>query len=268
MTDVKKIVALYYAYALHCNLYKQHDVKRKERWEMDFANRGNRPTQTPPSMGGQNNEQPTQPVQPVEKKDKPAKDGSKAERVVPVLMLFAVTAILVTLIVGLVFGGADTSGASESDLIQTDKYQAVFLDSQDGQVYFGKLEVYNSHLYRLTDIFYVRVEQPIQPEGANQQQQANISLAKLGNELHGPQDAMYIARNKVLYWENLKDDGQVVTAIKEFDANGRQTQDNPQSQAAPTPAPTENDGAAGTQPTGTDPVDDTPAETPTETPTP
>ena len=31
---------------------------------------------------------------------------------------------------------------------------------------------------------------------------------------------MYIARDKVLFWENLKDDGQVVKAITEYKKNG------------------------------------------------
>lgn len=221
-------------------------VKRKDRWDMDFANRGNRPMQTPQNTGGQTNEQPTQSFKPADngKKDKGVSGLSKA---VQIFLLFAVTIIVGALIIGLIFGGEANN--KESDLINSDKYQAVFLDSQDGQVYFGKLSIYNNNLYLLTDIFYVRVEDPIQPEGADQaQQQANISLAKLGNELHGPEDAMFIARSKVLYWENLKDDGQVVSAIKEFDANGRQTQDTQQQ-------------TQQTQPTGTE---DTTTDTPTE----
>ena len=99
----------------------------------------------------------------------------------------------------------------------------MFLNSADGQVYFGKLGTYNSDLYVLTDIYYVRVENPIQPEGASQEAQPNISLAKLGSELHGPEDVMYIARDKVLYWENLKDDGQVVTAITKYKETGETT---------------------------------------------
>ncbi len=233
-------------------------MKRKDRWEMDFANRGNRPTQTPQNIGGQTSEQPTQSFKPTNTGNND-KGISSLTKIVPVFMLFAVTVIIAALIVGLVMSNGE-SGNRESDLIKSDKYQAVFLDSPDGQVYFGKLTIYNSNLYYLSDIFYVRVDNPIQPEGADQvQQQANISLAKLGNELHGPEDAMFIARDKVLYWENLKDDGQVVTAIKEFDASGRQTPDQQQQQTQETT----NNGAAGTQEAGTEQVNDTPTETPT-----
>ncbi len=226
---------------------------------MDFSNRGNRPqqqqqaapAQTDMSTGG------SQPQAP--KKEKKGK-GFDFGKVSSMVVVFGVAIIAAALVIGLVFG---SNGNPEEELINDDRYQAVFLDSPDGQVYFGKLDVYNKDLYQLTDIFYVRVEQPIQPEGAETQSQPNISLAKLGNELHGPEDVMFISREKVLYWENLKNDGQVVTAITEFKANGEQpTQQTPaanQQGAAP---------AAGTQPTGTEEQNDTPtgsSEVPTET---
>jgi hypothetical protein len=175
--------------------------------------------------------------------DKPSGDKmtkDKFGKFSSLAILFSGALLLCAIVIALVFGGGSSDG-KEAELINTDKYQAVFLDSQDGQVYFGKLGVYNSNLYILSDIFYVRVENPIQPEGANQPAQPNISLAKLGNELHGPQDVMFIARDKVLYWENLKDDGQVVTAITNFKENGATT----------------NNSGSGTQPAGTEAQDDT-----------
>lgn len=217
---------------------------------MDFANRGNRPNVGQQQPAGFQNEQPAPSFQPTNNKKKGMKfDASK---LTSFILLAGIVVLLLALVLGLVF--VKDEGAAEADLIKTDKYQAVFLDSQDGQVYFGKLAVYNEDLYQLTDIYYVRVEQPIQPEGANQQQQPNISLAKLGNELHGPEDVMFIARDKVLYWENLKDDGQVVTAITEFKANGGQTnqQNNNNQQQESTQQQTNENAAGGTQPAGSD----------------
>lgn len=132
-------------------------------------------------------------------------------------MLFAVAILVVLLLVFLVVGGPKDLDS----VVKKDKYQAVFLNSQDGQVYFGKLSTFNNQYYKLTDIYYVRVEQSqnIQPENSNQQAQQSISLAKLGNELHGPEDEMFISRDKVLFWENLKEDGQVVKAIREYQKN-------------------------------------------------
>jgi hypothetical protein len=218
---------------------------------MDFANRGNRPNVAPQQTATQQTvpqqqEQPSQSFQPtnIEKKSKKKLDFSK---ITTGILLIGTTFLVLALILGLVFGiGGETS---ETDLIQTDKYQAIFLNSQDGQVYFGKLEVFNRDIYKLTDIYYVRVENPIQPEGANQPAQPNISLAKLGNELHGPQDAMFIRRDQVLYWENLKDDGQVVKAITEFKANGEQTNDQQtQEQEQSTQQPSDSQDANDTVP--------------------
>ena len=182
---------------------------------MDFANRGNRPVQQQQPAPQMSSEQAPAPKQ--------VKRGLAFGKFGSMFVLFGIALLSAALLVGLVFGGKDDKVNKESALISTDKYQAVFLNSQDGQVYFGKLAVYNSDLYVLSDIYYVRVENPIQPEGAAQEAQPNISLAKLGNELHGPQDVMYISRDKVLYWENLKDDGQVVTAITDYKKNGEST---------------------------------------------
>ena len=161
-----------------------------------------------------------------------AKKSRKGLPMGPMNMVFAafVAAIAVLLIALMVFmtvGGSK----SESELIKKDQYQAVFLSDNSGQVYFGKLKSLNNKYYELTDIFYVKVENAVQPDRNNTAAQ-NISLAKLGNELHGPEDVMYISRDKVLFWENLKNDGQVVKAITEFKKNGSTSNTN-QSQTQP-----------------------------------
>ncbi len=93
------------------------------------------------------------------------------------------------------------------------EYQAVFLTN--GQVYFGKLEMEHRWV-ELTDIYYLQATQPLQ-QGTEPAQPANnqIQLVKLGSELHGPKDQMFIERDKILFWENLKDDSKVVQKIKE-----------------------------------------------------
>lgn len=99
--------------------------------------------------------------------------------------------------------------------IAEDKYQAVFLDSPDGQVYFGKLAALDNDSYVLSDIYYVQVSKTIQPD-TGEEVTSGISLAKLGKELHAPYDTMFIERSQVLFWENIQDDGQVVCAIKAY----------------------------------------------------
>ena len=94
-------------------------------------------------------------------------------------------------------------------------YQAVFLTN--GQVYFGKLSNATSDYLTLNDIYYLQVG-PQQGSGGTAGQSAttsqqSITLVKLGQELHGPVDEMHISRSQVLFYEDLKDDGQVVKAI-------------------------------------------------------
>lgn len=185
---------------------------------MEQLNRMNRPA----PAGGQ---VPVQP--PIHHGGAPKNKSLKTTTIAKVAAVAAVVVALVALL--FVFVLNSTKGISSE--IQSDKYQAVFLNSADGQVYFGKLKELNSDYYKLEDIYYVRVEQ-VQPN-PNEQPQQNISLAKLGNEIHGPQDVMYVRKDHVMFWENLKDDGQVVTAITEYKKNGgntNQTQNQNQDQ--------------------------------------
>jgi hypothetical protein len=94
--------------------------------------------------------------------------------------------------------------------IKADQYQAVFLTN--GQVYFGKLSNSSESQVKIDHIYYLQVQQSVQPADAKKQNQ--VSLAKLGEELHGPEDTMFISKQQVLFWENLKDNSKVVQAIK------------------------------------------------------
>lgn len=193
-----------------------------------------------PRMSGNND------VQVNRQANKPMmKKQGKRMPLAPMKMMFmaffaAVVVLIVSILVFVVVGGSK----SESELIKKDKYQAIFLSDTSGQVYFGKLKSLNAKYYQLTDIFYVKVDNAVQPDKTNTSSQ-NISLAKLGNELHGPEDSMYISRDKVLFWENLKDDGQVVKAITEYKKNGatstqNQSQSTTQSQSNTTQTTTTN----------------------------
>ncbi len=103
-------------------------------------------------------------------------------------------------------------------------YQAVFLTN--GQVYFGNVAKENSETVLIKDIFYLQIVptpglQSSQTAGVSspqtqQQQQPQVTLVKLGNELHGPEDLMRVERRQILFIENLKSDSQVVRAITEY----------------------------------------------------
>lgn len=92
------------------------------------------------------------------------------------------------------------------------EWQAVFLTNN--QVYFGHLKNYNKGYAILKDIYYLRVTDPLQQ--GSPPQPPSINLVKLGGELHGPTDTMYIPKDKIMFWENLKADSQVAQAISNF----------------------------------------------------
>lgn len=95
------------------------------------------------------------------------------------------------------------------------KYQAVFFTN--GQVYFGKLHAFNNDYMKLTDIYYLQTQASDTSDANNPQKTANdsgdVKLIKLGNEIHGPEDEMIIAKSQVLFYENLKSDGSVAKSI-------------------------------------------------------
>lgn len=97
-------------------------------------------------------------------------------------------------------------------------YQAVFLTN--GQVYFGKLREANREYLVLEDIYYLQVSQRLQP--AEGEPSTDITLVKLGNELHGPEDTMYIPKGQVIFWENMKADSAVVQVIDQLKAQQSQ----------------------------------------------
>jgi len=101
-------------------------------------------------------------------------------------------------------------------------YQAVFLTN--GQVYFGKLGK-SGRSFVLRDVYYLKATSPLQsasstPDAASlTDTQKNIELVKLGAELHGPEDAVFIEKSQVLFWENMKDSSKVLEAIKQYQAS-------------------------------------------------
>lgn len=148
-----------------------------------------------------------------------------------------------------------STGSGESSFVNDDNLQAVFLNG--GQVYFGKIDDLNDNFLRMSNIYYLRVNQAVQPDqqaaGSQQQTTANdISLVKLGCELHGPQDEMLINRDQVVFWENLKGDGQVAKAVDEY------VKANPNGQQCNTSTQQSNTNNT-TTPTTTTPTTTTPA---------
>lgn len=133
--------------------------------------------------------------------------------------------ILIIVIAAIAFLGADKFNYSGSKKVR----EAVFLTN--GQVYFGYVAGKRGDYLVLRDIYYLQVQQSLQPPKDQQNQQPQISLVKLGNELHGPEDEMLISDQQILFRERMKKESKVNDAITEYIKNGGKTA------ATPTPAP-------------------------------
>lgn len=148
------------------------------------------------------------------------------------LIVWVIAAAAIAVVGMFVWQQKDRLGASSAP-IDKNSYQAVFLVTN--QVYFGKLTI-DGDSYLLTDVFYL--SQPADPNAKGQ-------LVKRGNELHGPKEPMIIPAHSVLFLENMRDDSEVVVAIKAFKANPGASA--PAAPVAPAPVATPFPAA----PTGT-----------------
>jgi len=101
-------------------------------------------------------------------------------------------------------------------VINSKQYQAVCF--ADGQCYFGKLSALNDQFMKLTEVYYLKTQTEKTEGVTNPANQSDVQLVKLGtgNEIHDPEDAMIIAKNQVLYYENLKIDSRVSQAIDRY----------------------------------------------------
>ncbi len=146
------------------------------------------------------------------------KSGSKMPWIVLLVVIVAIA------VAGVLFRDKLFSKGGSVSMSKSGSYQAVFLTN--GQVYFGKIEGMKNDFLTIKDIYYLQVVQPPlqgtpatgQPSPETQAQ-PQISLVKLGNELHGPTDEMHVSRAQILFYEDLKADGSVVKAIDAYKAN-------------------------------------------------
>lgn len=134
-------------------------------------------------------------------------------------LLYGIYVIIIALLVYVgwttkLFGLIKTSSTETS---KDAEWQAVFLTN--GQVYFGKFSAGMGQYSTLKNIYYLQVQKAVQPadQAATDQK---VTLVKLGNELHGPQDEMKVNRDQILFYENLKKDGKVVQAIDKYIKDG------------------------------------------------
>jgi len=155
--------------------------------------------------------------------------------VIPVSALRRIFVMLVVLIALIVIvlvvrtqlfraGIATLFAPSAAEVIDHNGYQALFLTN--GSTYFGKLQPQGDDWFLLSDVFYLSTSD-----------QSGTQLIKRGNESQGPKEPMIIPRDQVLFIENLRDDGDIVTLIKKFKSGQLPTATAPPSTTTPTVRP-------------------------------
>lgn len=147
----------------------------------------------------------------------PSKHKMRGGRGRKKVVLLSIGVIIVAALVVLAVLGFYRS--STASAIDTGKYQAVFL--QNGQVYFGKLQILNGNYMQLTDVWYLETKTNTDLQKTATESSTDVQLVQLGGEIHGPTDKMVINKDQVLFFENLKPDGKVTQSITAYQAKNK-----------------------------------------------
>ena len=123
---------------------------------------------------------------------------------VMLVVLIALILVVLVLRTQLFRAGISTLFApGAAEVIDRNAYQAVFLTN--GATYFGKLQEQGEEWFLLSDVFYLSVSD-----------QNGTQLIKRGSEPQAPKEPMIIPKTQILFIENLREDGEIGTAIKRF----------------------------------------------------
>jgi len=178
---------------------------------MEFMSRGGRANETGAPQIGPNG--PASHQQPAPRRGKRGDWVGRSVRIEVFILTLGCAIILALVAIYAGFGNYK----GESNQVNTTKYQAVFLNggATSGSVayttYFGHITKLTSNYLILQNVYYLTTDSTSTGTSSNPQ------LTKLGcQQLHSPYDEMVINRNQVAFWENLQDNGKVVTAIKQF----------------------------------------------------
>jgi hypothetical protein len=174
-------------------------------------------------------------------------NSGKLFKLASIALLFALTALIVAFIFFIAFGNRNQAAS-----VRKDKFQAVFLNN--GQVYFGNIKGVSRSSFDLQNIYYLQTSG--NSTDATAASSSNVSLVKLGCELHAPYDQMIINSDQVLFWENIQDSSQVAKAIANYKKTNNSGQCSQSSQNSTQQAPSTSGQSTG----------QTTAPTPTPTP--
>lgn len=124
-----------------------------------------------------------------------------------------------------------------------ESWSGVFLTN--GQAYFGHFYSGPGEYAILREVYYVLATQ-LQSQDPKVAPTTQLSLQRLGGEVHGPKQEMRVAKTQILFVEELRADSPLVQAINQLKAQPASVPvpqapaapAAPAATAAPTPAPT------------------------------
>lgn len=125
-------------------------------------------------------------------------------------LLFGIIGTIVLVIVVIFIGSLFENNLGINGYYIGDGYQAVFVNN--GETYFGKVSDMNEDVLILDSVYYLQDQQALQ--AGPQPKESELSLIKLGSEIHGPQNQMIIPVDSISFIENLKETSAIVRAIQ------------------------------------------------------
>lgn len=134
----------------------------------------------------------------------------------PRLKGILIVLLVVALISGILFGVWSMYQKKSTFVVYdvtASPYYAVFLTN--GQVYFGKPVSKSRSEFILSDVYYLQASANSTQINAGQSSEQRFALVKLGQEVHGPTDRLFINTQNVLFYEQLSKDSKVVASINE-----------------------------------------------------
>ncbi len=127
-------------------------------------------------------------------------------------IIWTIAIAVFVIILGAVAWFVFAAPKSQPTGIDKSRFQAVFL--ANGQIYFGKLQDFSDSTFKMTTIYYPQTTGKDSEAATNaQSQNSNIQLIRLGDEVHGPDNEMFLTKDQILYYENLKSDSKVSQLI-------------------------------------------------------
>lgn len=120
----------------------------------------------------------------------------------------------IVVVLGLAFWFFWNNTNSASKIIDPEKYQAVYLT--DGNYYYGKLTDKNDEYFQLTDVYYLTQGQAGTESEGGAGESTKLELVTLSSMVHSPENQMTILKDHVVFFENIKSDGDVAKIIQDI----------------------------------------------------